>query len=414
MELLLIPIHSLLLLVVILLCFLLSKWLKAPIILLYIAAGLFIGSMKYENEPIFYFPDFVVVSASIFVLSLLVFYSFSKLRINEFDTLTKRAAWLSAVIILLNLAFVSTSAFFIFHLSLVFSIVLALLASATSSDIIFPKKKHGRVTSLLEAESIISTPVMSIISILVLAGAFNWPANSSLSASFGVGIFSGNTFYGFLSTFKAIFISVGIGFVAALLVITIMKKKYLKLTSPVFLITAVVLSYLAAELFMGFGAAAAAVFGIVYGHSLIKEKKHITSVSSNFVRASLVFAFMLIALVIGNSEEKILSYDFILSSLLIFGIVLLVRIASVFVTFSKRDYNFRERLFLALNAPFGISAICACLTAVILFFYSPGAVIFSGEKTLFLSIVIGIVVYSLIVSVAVTRLSKYNYDSGGK
>jgi NhaP-type Na+/H+ or K+/H+ antiporter len=414
MELLLIPINFLLLLMILILCILLSKWLRAPIILLFIGAGLFIGTLKYNGEPLFYFPEFMLASVAIFALSFLMFYSFSKLRFNEFDTLTKRSLRLSALIMALNLVIISTSVFLIFNFSPVFSVVLGLLVSATSFDIIFPElgKKHNRMTRLLEAESIISTPVISIISVIILIAALNWSAslsaNSYMNLLKNFGFFSVPSFMdGVLYIFKELFISAAIGLIIGLIAIGIMKKKFLRITSPIFLMTAVVASYIVAEMFFGIGIVAAAVFGILYGHSLVKEKVFISQVSSKFAYVCVVFGFMLIAAMFEIKEGDGLTGSFIVSSLFIFALILLVRLVSVFICFSKKDYTVKERIFLSLNAPFGISAVLVLFAAIILFsqLNPSAAFILLDEKSQFISLIIALVAYSLIFSFAISRLS---------
>jgi NhaP-type Na+/H+ and K+/H+ antiporter len=416
MELLFIPIFFLLLLTLVILGFLLSNWLNVPIVLFFIGIGIFFSKMSYNGESIFYLPDPLFISISIFALSILIFYSFSKIRFNQFDTLTKKAMRLSALIIFLNLAIISTFLFFLFHLNLIFSVIFALLISATSFDITFPEfqKKHNRVTRLLEAESILSTPLISIISIVILAAALDWPV--SISSGQYVHLFLDANLYsdssiivGIFSVLKVFFISAAVGLFIALVVINIMRKKHLRMTSPAFLMAAILISYIAAELFSANGVVAVAFFGVIYGHSLIKEKNYISSIFSGSARASFVLGFLLIATMFEITNRDRLSGSLFVSSLLIFGLVIIVRLASVFICFSKKDYSFKEKIFISLNVSYGISAITV-LFALIIFLSQLN--IFTGsflqdEKTFFISLVILTVIYSLIISTII--LKKYSY-----
>jgi len=144
----------------------------------------------------------------------------------------------------------------------------------------------------------------------------------------------------------------------------------------------------------------------MFGNIYIKQKQQLqqfSSILSNFLE---ITVFILIGILIDIPTNWV----FFVKSGLLFLIYLLVRFISIGLTFRKKEFNLREKLFMALNASKGIAV---AVVATLLLSYSLAV---GNKQILFTSLpgsqeilnyTLIFVLYSIIVSTISIKFSKY-------
>jgi NhaP-type Na+/H+ or K+/H+ antiporter len=185
---------------------------------------------------------------------------------------------------------------------------------------------------------------------------------------------------------------IGAGIFIAVILFKIIQKKYSVFYSPLAVIVAALLAYVLAENLDGNGVIAVVSLGIFFGNVYVREKIALLSTESILTKALFIFVFVLIGLLIKIPLTK----EFFISSLILFAVYLVIRYISAAVSFMKDKMSAKEIIFIALNAPKGLSTVAV----VFLFAINniPGSVYYIPGIDIVLNITLMFVLYSIVLS----------------
>ena len=374
------------LLVIGILCTILSEKIKLPNILLLILTGIVIGHIRYYGRPLIQFSPIFLTSVGILALVMIIFDASSRFKLKEFDTFSFRALKLVGIFLILNLILLTISVSLVFNVSNIFlAMMFAALMSGTAPDVVLTmlKQTKNRVIELLNIESIINTPLIVLIPFILL-DLFQDHSEEFFFSKF---LESAGPF---LQQFVT---GIGAGILVGIIIFKIMRTKYSERLSPLALITAALITYILAENLKGNGVLAVTTLGLFFGNVYVREKETLHEFSYMFANSLEIIVFILIGIIIDFPLE----FWFISKSILLFIIYLVIRYISVQLCFSKLNYSFKEKLFMTLNIPKGIAV--AVVVFILATYNIPGII------TL-LDIIVAFIVYSIILSTIVTKLSR--------
>ena len=371
-------------------CTIISKKLKIPSVLLLIGSGLAAGTITYNNEPLFFFPNIFLSAVGTMALAMVVFDSCSRFKWKEFDTFTMSALKLSGVFLIFNLIFLTFSTYVIFNTSIFVALLFAALMTGTSPDVVSAmfKEKKGKVVEFLEVESILNTPLVVLLPFMFI----------ELYNSFiGTETIIIETFIDSIKPFITQFVAgIGAGFLIGLLAFKIMKRYYEESLSSLGLFTITILTYILAENLGGNGVLAVTIMGLMYGNMYVKQKGQLSEFSETIGTSLMILVFVLIGLKIQLPTDV----SFFYKSLILYAVYTIIRIVVVFVSLKSEDYTTREKLFIGINMPKGIAV------AVIAFTLASGSFNIEGLSTI-LDLAILFIIYSLLVSTLFCRLGRF-------
>ena len=378
------------------LCSLLSKKLRISNILVLVVLGIILGRLAYKGQPLFVFDPSFLVGIGVLALVMIVFDGSSRFRFKEVSTLSVLSLRVIGYFMLFSVLLITSFTNLLFFegvnvKNILFSIIFAIIIVGTDPGSVFVMLKDyvservKKVLGLLQIEAIINTPLIVLIPFIILDLLRN--------IELGQGDFI-SSFIGQIPAFFAqIIVGVGAGVVVGLIVFKTMQKVYSHQFSPVAIITATLLAYILAENLHGNGVLAVATLGLLFGNLYVKEKPQLQEFSYMLSNALEILVFVLLGLMI-----KIpFTFDFFLKSLFLFGLLILSRAAAVFVALKKSEYSFKEKLFISLNMPKGIAV------AVVAFTFS---LYKDVQVEIILNLILAFVIYSLILSTVIERLSK--------
>ena len=368
------------------LCTIFSEKIKMPNVLLLVIAGIIIGHVEYEGNPLINFSPLFLTSVGTLALVMIIFDSSSRLKLKEFDTFSMKALKLAGIFLLLNLIFLTASVSLIFNINNIFlAMMFAALMSGTAPDIVLTMLKNtkNRVVELLKIESILNTPLIVLIPFIIL----------DLFNDYGEGLFF-SKFMETMGPFLQQFITgIGAGILVGIVVFKIMRTKYSENLSPLALITAALITYILAENLKGNGVLAVTTLGLFFGNVYVREKESLHEFSSLFANSLEIIVFILVGIIIKFPLDIL----FFAKSMLLFIIYLVIRYISVQICFSKLNYSVKEKLFMALNVSKGIAV------AVVVFILATYDI--SGIEPI-LNLILAFMIYSIVLSTIVVKLSK--------
>ncbi len=368
------------------LCTIFSEKIKMPNVLLLVIAGIIIGHVEYEGNPLINFSPLFLTSVGTLALVMIIFDSSSRLKLKEFDTFSMKALKLAGIFLLLNLIFLTASVSLIFNINNIFlAMMFAALMSGTAPDIVLTMLKNtkNRVVELLKIESILNTPLIVLIPFIIL----------DLFNDYGEGLFF-SKFMETMGPFLQQFITgIGAGILVGIVVFKIMRTKYSENLSPLALITAALITYILAENLKGNGVLAVTTLGLFFGNVYVREKESLHEFSSLFANSLEIIVFILVGIIIKFPLDIL----FFAKSMLLFMIYLVIRYISVQLCFSKLNYSVKEKLFMALNVSKGIAV------AVVVFILATYDI--SGIEPI-LNLILAFMIYSIVLSTIVVKLSK--------
>lgn len=384
----------------------LAKRLKISNLLLLVLAGVILNKIGTETYSIEFDPVFLT-SISILALVMIVFESCSRFKLKELDEFSIMAIKNTMIWLVLNLIFLTVAVYYIFdEPSALMALMFAALMSGTapSSVMAMFKGTENRLGKFLEVEAIANTPLIVIIPFIILSfiGKFS-PGEIFPSLLGQVGPF--------LQQFVA---GIGAGILVGVIAFKVMSGRFTETLSPLSIMTASILTYILAENLGGNGVLAVTTLGLFFGNMFKREKEYLTEYSSMFANTLIILVFVLI----GLSVDMPLTFGFISKSLLLFVIYLIIRFIAIMISFKDLDYTLKEKIFLSLNAQKGIALATIAFsmttftilttqivegveqTAAMPFINMPGA-------TDMLALIIAFIIYSLVFSTIIQRVSKY-------
>jgi len=373
----------------------LAKKLKIPNILLLILSGIALSNVKYKGEPLIHFEPAFLIGIALLALVMIIFDGSSKFKWREFDTLSFRVLKLIMIFLILNIIFLSTATYFIMGLSSIpIALIFAIVMSGTDPATVLTlfKTKINRIVEILRIEAILNTPLIILLPFVIL-DAMNLKL-SVVSRFLGQGIL-------FL---QQIVTGIGAGVILGVIVFKLMKKFYSEELSPLAIMATALLAFVLAENLGGNGVLAVTTLGVMFGNMYLKEKRSLKEFSLIFSNALEILVFVLLGFMI----PIVFSLQFLLKSLLIFAIIILIRYMAILITF-RREKNFstKNKLFMAMNASKGIAV------AVLALSFSLRNI---AGMNLILDLILMVMIYSIILSTIVGKLSKFfiKIDINGK
>ncbi len=378
------------------LCSLLSKKLRISNILLLVLLGVVLGRIDYNRESLFVFDPSLLIGIGVLALVMIVFDGSSRIRLKEIDALSVSALRLIGWFMLFSFLVLTSFTTLLFFegvslRNILFSIIFAVVVVGTDPASVFVMLKDfvseqaKKVLGLIQIEAIINTPFIILIPFIIL----------DLVKNLGLG--EGSFVSSFISQipvfFLQIVVGIGAGIVIGLIVFKTMQKAYSHQLSPVGIITATILAYVLAENLGGNGVLAVATLGLVFGNLYVKEKLQLQEFNYMLSNALEILVFVLVGLIINIPFEL----SFILKSLFLFGLLVLCRTAAVFLALKKSDYSAKEKVFMSLNMPKGIAVAVVAFTLAL--YNVP-------EMSIILNLILSFVIYSLLLSSVIDRLSK--------
>ena len=321
---------------------LIAQKLKLPDVLLLLLAGIILSLKGYSVDQ--FIPENYLMGFTIFALIVIVFDSASNLKLSELMDISPIAVKLSIIFLLLNililtfftqLIFFNLKDFSSIYITIVFSAVMAGTSPEVLSSLLI-KAKH-KVLDVLNIESVINDPITLIIPLIVFniytgAVATNDVVNSFIQ-QVAFGIFSG----------------ILIGFIAFNLLKIIYSNE--DNISPLILVALALGTFVLTERFNGDGILAVTSLAIMFANAPIREKFELQKFSSLFANFLRVVLFILLGLII----KLHFNFNFIINSFALFLILLIIRYISVEISCANSNFTLREKLFMTLNVPKGIT-----------------------------------------------------------
>ena len=382
-----------------------AQKLKLPSMLLLILTGAFLSNLSFNGQPLFDLSSDFLIGSSILALVLIVFEGSSNFSIKDLDTYSESAFKIAILVLTMNLLFLSIATYYLFSIpSMILSLLFAAVMSGTDPGGVLAlfQSKSNKITEILKFESVINTPLIVLIPFILLDLMEFETA------------FITNFLGQFFSFLQQIITGVGAGVVIALISVRYMRKFYSERLSPMILITSALLAYLLSEQLGGNGVLAVTVLGVFFGNLTVKKKPELKEFSNTLSNLLEMLVFMLIGFLIPIK----LNLDFILKSLLLFGVMILIRFIAIQLVYLHDHVNLKERIFMALNCTKGIAV---AVVAFILSNYilnlpimENGTTVIkalrlteiSGATTI-IDLMIFFIVYSIILSSVTARFSQH-------
>ncbi len=307
-------------------------------VLLLLVFGIIVGHF----EPIKLHPGFITGFA-IFALIMIIFSSASRFKPKEIKTVSPYALELALIFFIFTLVFLTLSVHLIFDKAFTIKAFLisglfAALMSGTSPSAVLSllKESKNKIVEILEFESILNTPLMVLMPLVLLD------------------IYKGSLVAGQLFTtfLQSIMTGVGTGIVVGLIVFRLMKESYSHILSPIVIIASALITYTLAELIGGSGILAVTALGIIYGIMSIKHKETLQSFSETFTTFLKIMVFILLGLLIKIPFRDI---DFLIKSGILFLIYILIRFVAVNLAFRSTHLSIKHKLFMGMNMAKGVA-----------------------------------------------------------
>jgi cell volume regulation protein A len=375
---------------------LISRKIKIPNILFLIFVGIALNKIKYKGAPLIEFPGVFLTSIGILALVLIIFDSSSRFKLKEFDQLSLKALKLTIIFLILNLVVLTFSTVFIFGLKInIYHILLGALFAALMSGtdpaavLTMLGQTKNKLLELLEIESLINTPIIVLLPFIVL----------DLMGGIKVGSITATTFFDQMFPFLQdillrLIAGIGAGILVGIILFKVMRRKYSETLSPLAIITAALLTYVLAENLKGNGVLAVTTLGLFFGNVYVKQKIQLKEFSAMFANSLEILVFVLVGLIVNVP----FNYGFFMKSFSLFVIYLLVRFLSVQISFRKSTFTFKEKIFMTLNVQKGIAVAAVVFTLSLLNI--------EGITTI-LHLTLMFMIYSIILSTIIIRLSQY-------
>lgn len=338
-------------------------------------------------------------------LALLIILFNGGLNMNLFKTLksSPRAAMLAIVGTILSMVGVAVFMNVVLGWDWITGFLLGAVVSGTSSAIVIPivSRMTGmsqKLTNILNLEAVFTDATVVVIGLTLL----QFLSSAPTVYSDGIGLI----FAGITSQFS---IGIVIGLGVALFWMRIMRAIKGSMYNDVLTLAVVLLFYFVTESVGGSGAIFALTFGLMLANGFIisrmlkikkvveadKVMKKFQSQISFLIRT---FFFVYLGLIISFQNTEMMIYGILLG-----GILLATRYASVVLTSMKNPEMRRGRLLLTLMLPRGLAA------AVVAQVVSSSQIPYAN---FFTDIVVAVIVTTVLISSAGPLLAKYGIAKG--
>ena len=369
-----------------------SQKFRIPNILLLLVIGIGLGRVEYNKAPLIYFPDIFMASISILALVMIVFDSASRLKLGKFDYFSLHALWLSAAFLIFNLIFLTLFTRIIFGIEpLSIAIVFSVLMAGTDSGAVLSmlRNEGNKVFEFLKLEAHFNTPLVVLLPFIIIDFGKTF---QELTPQFISKIWP---------LLQQFIVGIAIGVLAGFVMFKFMRKKYSAVLSPLAVVVFALLAYITAENLGGNGVLAVASMGLLFGAVHLSHKSQLQSFVSIFLNSLEILVFVLIGLIASID----LSADFFIRSILLFLVYIGIRLAAILFALRGMNFTLNEKLFMSMNAQKGIAV------AVVVF--SLATLGIGGIGTV-LNLALAFMLYSIILSSIMMRISKFFIMDSGK
>ena len=364
----------------------LSQRFRVPNILLLLLIGIGLGRIDYNGAPLISFPEIFMTGISILALVMIVFDSWSRLKLKK-DYFSLHALWFSVVFLIFNLIFLTAFTMVVFDISSIFlALIFSALMSGTDQAVAMStfKGTKNKVFEFLELESLLNTPFIVLIPFIIL------DLKEALKDDIGIAVFIGNI----VPFLQQPVVGIAAGVLMGFVMLKFMRKNYSAVLSPLAVIASALLAYVIAENLNGSGIFAVASMGLLFGAVHLSHKPQLQSFASVFSNSLGIFVFVLIGIIVSID----FSANFLIKSLLLFLGYILIRFISMLFALRGMDFTIKEKIFMSLNVQKGIAV------AVVVFFLATLDI--DGTGTV-LNLAIAFMLYSIVLSSVVLRIAKF-------
>lgn len=371
-----------------------SQKFRIPNILLLLLIGIGLGRIDYKGGPLIEFPELFLTSISILALVMIVFDSSSRFKLKQVDYLSLHTLWLSVVFLVLNLIFLTAFIMLVFDVKSIFlALMFAALMSGTSPTVVLSMFKNvkNKVFEFLGLESLLNTPLIVLLPFIIL------DLKTTLKDELGISIFIEQL----VPLLQQFVVSIGSGVLIGLIMFKFMRKAYSVVLSPLAVITSALLAYIIAENLDGNGVLAVTTMGLLFGNVYVKQKFQLKEFASVFSNSLEILVFVLIGLVIIIP----FSLEFFMKSVALFALHLLIRFFSIIFSLRGMNFTLKEKIFMSLNAQKGIAVAVVVFSLATLNIAGMGVI---------LNLALAFMLYSIILSTVVFRMSKFFVKGAGE
>ena len=326
-----------------------AQWLgwklRVPSILLLLLFGFLAGPITNILDPDHLFSDLLFPIVSLAV-GLILFEGGLSLKFSQIKEIHRAVLNLISIGALITWILSSCAAYWILELGPSLSLLLGAILVVTGPTVIIPLLRHirptQRISSVARWEGIVIDPIGATLSVLI----------------FGALLIEGwreATDYALLGFFKTIVLGIGVGGIAALLVVLLLRFYWI----PDFLHTSftlmiVVVSFaISNHLQEESGLLTVTVMGIILANQKKANVHHIVVFKETLTVLLISSLFILLAARMKLSDLVHIDVN---AFLFVLCILFIIRPLAVFSSTWRTRLNFKERIFLAWLAPRGIIA----------------------------------------------------------
>jgi potassium/hydrogen antiporter len=362
-----------------------SRKIKIPNVLLLILVGVLSQYITINGEPLIAFPPLFIEVFAMFALIVIVFDSASQFKLRKFDSMSSSVISVSVWFLLLNFVFLSLTVYFFYMRSISMALLFAALMSGTAPDVTLSvlKDMRSKVLDFLKIESLINTPLVVIFPFIILNFILEVDKLSFISVSQQIAPF--------LSKIVA---GIGAGMLVGLVIFKILKRLYSSEYSPIAVIVSAIITFVLAENLGGDGVLAVTTLGLFFGNMVLRDKSIIQEFSTIFSD----FLEILVFILIGHLISIPLTLQFFKTSIMIFGIALVIRYIALQFGLGN-SYTIKQKIFAALNNTKGV-AVAVIVVVFASYVDIPGMTEISHLALAFM-------LYSVILSSIFARFAKF-------
>ncbi len=372
------------LLLVGLICSIISAKMKLSAVLFLILSGIGLRYIKIDGQQLIQIPQEVILALGILTLILVVFDASSQFKLRQIGFVFGGALKLTLIFIIFIMVLFTIATNLVTGANIFVSLIFAAFMAGTSPDIAIAilGGAKSKIVDFLAIESIINTPLIVLIPFIIIDLFRNM---QEITASAIVPQL--------IPFLQQIVSGVGTGVIIGLLVFRVMSRLYEERLSPIATVAAALLTYVLAENIGGNGVLAVTTMAVIFGNLYIVHKQTL----GNFIRIFSSFFQILVFILIGLIIEIPWTAIFFLKSFILFILYLAIRWLAIEASFWTK-YNWKEKIFMTINAPKGIA------TAVVIFLLSTFEI---PSLNRILNYGLIFIIYSIIASTIVAKFSEF-------
>jgi NhaP-type Na+/H+ or K+/H+ antiporter len=319
----------------------LGKMLKVPSIVFLLFAGVILGPEVTGIIQADSFGSGIELLVE-FSVAIIVFDGGLDIDIRQIRKIQRGILHLVTTGVIITALLTSAAAYYILNIPFNIALLFGALVSATGPSVITPIirqiRVNNRVTSVLQAESVLNDGISVILAALV----FEWIVSSLTGINaieFLLIRLLDGAFFGILS---------GIILILALRKIPLLTEQYARLLTISFLLAAFVS---AENIGNQSGILAMAILGIFIGSSDIPHKKVIKDFKEDISIVLLSIIFILLSTFIDFDYIEAIG---IRGVIFVFLLMLIIRPLAVYISTMASDLNRGEKIFIAAMGPRGV------------------------------------------------------------